>query len=1047
MPKPHAESSPPGSKSTDIGHPVLVRFFQGLVRRPIAVLMACLALAGMSVIATGRIPIELIPAGFGSSSVTVSAPWSGANPGEIEQKVVLPLEDELRTLTGVQDILAVAGAGSATIVLNFPGNYDMDQAHAEVSDRIERVRPRLPREVDRITVRRWNSGDMPVMWMGVRYPVVDPERSQEILSETLQPRLEAIEGVASANIRGILPTSVRILLDEERVAANRVDIGALVRQLQSDNISSPLGDLDAAGSRFLVRMDERFATLEEIENFVVRPGLKLKDIGRVVKVRSAPEHFFRVDGDYTLGVAISKETSANTFDVCKRITEIVENEFPQDAQLGRFEYSIFWNEGDNIRTILTNLIEDAALGGLIASLVLFAFLRRVGLTLLISVSIPFSVLVALTWIWASGGSFNLFTMTGIAIAIGMLVDNAVVIVEAIFTRLMRKESLYDATTKGPAEVMLAVVTATLTTVVVFLPLIFMSEERNARLVSSAMGIPLCVSLIGALILAIFIVPVFSRNAMREKSMQALAERMQKRETQSYGPLGRLQGFFTKLVGWSLDHRFRAFTLAGLFLASGAFARAGSSFSAEGSMGGSQLSINFDLSEGTTLYDADQAVAELEKTILSSEFKEGIQKPTIGIQYDRSGGNINMWHDDKPLPDEEKAIRKYFKEHVPDSAIFDFKFERGFDERNTTDEHWVRVQLTGPDSLSVEQYAEQLRAIARSETDIKEVADPARTTREMRLSLDRDRMNRLGISSQAVLGTIEWGLRGFMVSRFETERSDIPLILEFDDPDVPDRERLKEMMLMIPSGGVIPLDSIADFKSARAPSSISRRNGLTSAVVGLLPHNDDIRERRLLLERLTDQLKLPEGYSWKQVGGWSGFSQDMGEMKTAFTLSIALVFLLMGLLFNSLVLPFSVLSTIWFAVTGANWAFKLTGTPMDLMGMVGMIVLAGVVVNNGIVLVDRILQHEAIGLDRRDAILQATRDRLRPVLMTALTTIFGLLPIALSEETGMGFSFKGLAIGVAGGLAFTTFFTLWIVPLLYATFNDFGALVSRRFNKA
>ncbi|MBT5119852.1 MAG: efflux RND transporter permease subunit [Planctomycetes bacterium] len=1041
MPEPHPDDQ------RDLGNPTLQRFFQGLVRRPIAVLMACLALAGMSLIAAGRIPVELIPSGFGSSSVTVNAPWVGANPGEIEQRVILPLEDELRTLPGVQDILAVASAGSATVVLNFPGNYDMEQAHAEVSDRIERVRPLLPREVDRITIRRWNSGDMPIMWMGVRYPVTDRERSQEILAEVLQPRIEAIEGVASARVNGIPPSSVRILLDEDRVAANRVDIGALVRQLQADNIASPLGDLDAAGSRFLIRMDARFESLEEIENFVVRPGLKLKDIGRVAKVRSAPEHFFRVDGDYTLGVAISKETSANTFEVCKRIQKVVENEFANDAQLGRFEYSIFWNEGDNIREILTNLVRDAALGGLIASLVLFAFLRRVGLTLLISVSIPFSVLVTLTWIWASGESFNLFTMTGIAIAIGMLVDNAVVIVESIFTRLMRKESLEDACTKGPSEVMLAVTTATLTTVVVFLPLIFMSEERNTRLVSSAMGIPLCISLIGALILAIFIVPVFSRNVMKEDSMQELAIRMREREKRGGGLLSKLQNFFTRLVGWSLDHRFRAFTLAGLFLASGAFARAGNSFSGGEMMGGSQLSIKFSLSEGTTLYDADQAIAELEKTILAKPFKEAIDDPVIGIQYDRSGGTVNMWHDSKPSPDEEKVIREYFKENAPATAIFDFQFERSFDERNSTDEHWVRVQLSGPDSLSVEQYAASLREIARADSAIKEVADPARTTREMRVSLDRDRMSRLGISSQAVLGTIEWGLRGFMVSRFETERSDIPLILEFDDPDVPDRERLKEMMLMLPTGGVVPLDTIADFKSARAPASISRRNGLTSAIVGLLPFNEDIRERRVLLEQLTEQLELPEGYSWKQVGGWSGFSQDMGEMKTAFTLSIALVFLLMGLLFNSLVLPLSVLSTIWFAVTGANWAFKLTGTPMDLMGMVGMIVLAGVVVNNGIVLVDRILQHEASGLPRRDAILQATRDRLRPVLMTALTTIFGLLPIALSEETGMGFSFKGLAIGVAGGLAFTTFFTLWIVPLLYATFNDFGALVARRFNKA
>ncbi|HEX9792656.1 MAG TPA: efflux RND transporter permease subunit [Planctomycetota bacterium] len=1017
-------------------------FFRRLVTRPVAVLMLSLALIGTGLIAGLRIPIEMIPKGFSDSSVSITAPWPGANPLEIEQHVVRPLEEELRTIRGVNRLYGVAMDGQAVVVLGFPGTYDMDQAYAEVADRVERVRPRLPAEVDRLFLRRATTEDTPVMWLGVNYDATQRDEAQEIFADVLQPRIEQIDGVASVRINGLEPRSVRILLDEERVRANRVDVGALLRRLQADNVSVPVGDLDEAGARFIVRVDGRFDDLAEIESFPVDRNLRIKDIGRVVMARSVPDDLFRVNGGEALGVSITKETSANTFEVCARILKVIEEEFPADPVLGRFAYSVFWNEGDTVRESLASLVRDATIGGLIACAVLFLFLRRVRFTLLIAVSIPFSVLVTLAWLYFAGDSFNMFSMMGITISIGMLVDNSVVIVESIAQRRRDGESLDDACVRGPADMVLPVVTATLTTVVVFLPLIFLSADRNARIFTTSIGIPLCVALMAALLLSIVIVPVAARHLSKGSEHP--------RGSRFAAWMGRIPliGLFgsgmPRLARWAVEHRLAALLLAAAFVASILVAGSGNSFQPGQLSGfGGQTEVSFDFAANTTLDDAQAEVLRMEAVILGPML-EKLGSPDVGVSFSDRSGELYLWHKTDPHPDRVEAMIKRLQEELPKRSAVHYKFGGEFQRQNEKDERWLRLALTGPDTLEVGRLAELVRTAANARPeDFERVAEEEDPAREIRVSLDRERMQRVGSNSTAVLGMIEWSLRGLMVSRFETERGDVPIIMEFDEAADPDRSVLEELAVAsFADGRQLPLNAMATFEHARGPASIFRRDGLTMEVVGLKPLSKDMKRNAAALRSLMTEIDLPEGYRWSETGGFTDFQADMSELKGAFMLAIVLVFLLMGLLFESLVLPFSVLVTILFAVVGAMWTFKLADQPIDLIGMIGMIVLAGVVVNNGIVLVDRILRLQAVGVPRNDAIERAVADRLRPVVMTALTTICGLLPIALAEPTGNGISFRSLAIGVSGGLAFTTFFTLWVVPLFYSLLQDLGMMLRR-----
>lgn len=1015
----------------------LVRFFRELVQHPIGVLMISIALLGMSLIAAQRIPLELVPAGISNSNIRINAAWPGANPSELEQKVLKPMEKELRSLTNLEEIISWAGDGSVGFNLEFPGNIDMDLVYSEVADRVERARPLLPTEVDRILISQEGMDQFPVMFAGIQYNGVDEEVAQDMIANVLVPRIEAIDGVASANSWGLTPLSVRIWLDEQKVFANRVDIGSLVARLQGDNVSAPVGDLDDAGSRTIIRVDSRFTSLEEIENFPVSDDLLVKDIGRVTKVRSAPEFLFKFDGEFSTTIQVTKESSANTFELCERLQHELEVALPLDPVLGRFDYLVYFNQGEMIGQSIQELVDDSLLGGGIACLVLFLFLRRLSYTLLITLSIPFAVLIALSYLYFSGSSLNLMSMMGITISIGMLVDNSVVIVESIFKRRERGADTLDSISRGPSEVMLAIITATLTTVVVFLPLMFLTEDRVQRVIASSIGMPMIVALLSALVLSIVMVPVAARF-LQHKGTRG------KKQAKSAGHLPKwMTSPLLRSLDWSLRHRFRAVVLCGLILMSGGVATAGRSSAGSGGDNEGQIDIGFDFTDDTLLIDGHEEVLLMEEVLNSDAFKERFPDIDTGIWFDKYNGQMMIWPE-KPLKVREKEeLTDYLHENLQKRARVNFRFEKDFSQGSSRDDVWTRIRIEGPESLGVQEILDEVREAALVSEDFTEVSKDRGKDREILVSLDRERMSRLGVNSRSVIGNIEWTMRGFMVSRFETPNLDLPLIIEYDEPTNPDRSSLEEMIIAT-DDNLVPLSTFAEFTDSRSPSGIFRRNGKLSDSIGLKAAGEDIKANYAAAAQLMEGIEMPEGYRWTQDGGWTKTQDEIEDLMKAMGLAVGLVFLLMGLLFNSVVLPLSALTTIAFAILGANWAFYIMDQPFGPMEVIGMIVLAGVVVNNGIVLIDRILQFERRGTPTRQAILDAVQDRMRPVFMTALTTVCGLLPIALSEPSGNGMNFQGLAIGIVGGITVATFFTLTVVPLSFSLLRDLGALFANAF---
>ncbi len=1136
------------------------RWLGRAVRRPVTLFVTMAAMLVVSVIAYLRIPVEMMPSGMRDNGLRVIIPNPGASAQENEREVARVIEEQVRTLAGIEEIHTTASEDRVTIRVEYEREVDMDLAKAELRDRLERARPQLPDTVERIVVWSWDNDQMPLMWLALLHD--DTERSDFLVEEVVKRRLEAVDGVSQAEFYGMLDDSVRILLDEDRVRAAGLDIGALIRRLSADNFASPLGEVEDGGRRVLVRSDMRFRSLEEIERYPIGNGQTIADVGEVARVQTVRDRLSRIDGQFAYFGSIGKESTANIVETAREVKRALE-ELEADPRLeGKLAFLPLFSQGDLIESSLAQLRSTALWGGLLAAVVLLVFLRRVRVTLSVALSIPVSALLALAWVHFTGGTFNVLTMTGITLGIGMLVDNSVVVIENISRLHARGRSSRDAAVEGVGEVGLAVMLATLTTVVVFLPLIFMSGNPIIRIMFGALGLPLCVSLLFSLLVALVFLPALAarilgpRHPAAERAAAAAApigrlpvalltgagralgavlgaggagllvvarallavltplrwplalgllalgawrglelggglaplapllvpevapaatrgplaaspylppaaallgalllafgtpvwrrllaggaawRRADRTRTTSASSLVELAERANRaLLGWSLSHRLLASGLALLAFLSWQVPLAKMTVTPFGEdEDRSQISVRVRLEDNFTLAEASREMERYEAIVTAHAAELGHDH--VSARFDDQGGELSLYWDE-PLSEERAArTRRELEALLPRLPGHELRFY-GEEQVDTRSRSLVTFQILGPDHETLQALG--ARALARLERvpGLSQLETPASgAPRQVRVELDVEKAWQLGVTADIALQNIAWALRGFSLPRFQEPGRELPFYVEYDEEQVAGLSTLRDLSIFTGTGPVA-LSSVADLDFARAPDSIYRHNG--RAVFNIVGRVDD-PNRQLEVSRAgyeaLRELELPRGFALgDETSVGARQIEEIQEMKNALMFSIVLVFLLMSILFESLVKPFAVLFTIPFAMVGAYWTLYLTGTAMDSVGYIGLIILVGVVVNNGIVLIDRIDRLHAAGLERREAVLEGGASRVRPILMTACTTVFGLFPMVLAEPPSQGIDYRALGTCVAGGLALSTFFTLWVVPLAYTIVLD------------
>jgi HAE1 family hydrophobic/amphiphilic exporter-1 len=1013
------------------------------LERRIGVLVLVASTIVVGIVAAVTVPLELIPSGFSPPFLVVVVPWADAPPAEVVDKIVLPLEDELSTVRGLDTLNSFSASGFARIFMSFKSGTDMDVAYREVRDRIERARPRLPDDADRIFIRKEDESAIPVYVLGL---AVDPDISDAytlIQNEIVLP-IQRLDGVANVEVNGILEKEIFIELDRERTEGAGLNIYQLAQELGDDNFTLASGDVRAGDRKLLLRSVARYGSLEELENRMVAPRVRLKDVGTVRY--ASPEARFRVRANSRPAVAlvVLKEGQANTLEVARAVRTEVER-MEDNPRLQTIGMVPLFDQGRVIVESLDTLLASGRIGGIFALIVLFFFLRRLRLTLIITLAIPLSLLIALTAMFFAGESLNILSLLGLMISVGLLVDNSVVVAENIHRLHREGFSRRDAAIRGAGEIALAITMATLTTIIVFLPVSLV--EGQAQFFLLRLSLPISVALLGSLAVAGIVIPLATYLTLRDGQPSANPVAVGYRrfrlllEHAYEASFGRLNRGYSRLLAVFLRRRADLILLILLVTAAtGALVASGRvRFVEVQEEERSGFEVEVRLPDATTLEEAEAFFLECEGIVEGAA--EELDLSGWFIFHRERFGEVQGWFNNPRTNDlTPREVTEKVLEMLPERpGVRYYTGDEAQGEERGDQVHVVA--LYGEDADELERVAgdlEQLFASVPGVLGVKASADPAPS--ELALVIDRERAQQHQISPRVVAGMVGYALRGQQLSRYRAGGLDIPVRVRFVEED---RDSLAELTsFYVPAGerGFVPLGTVTDLRYLQQPRTIFRRDKRLTRTITLELEEGTESDARRRIAALQARLDLPEGVRIGAPPGRAGPDEDLAAIRFAILLSIVFIYLLMGFLFESFALPLSIIGTIPLAGLGVVWVHAAMGLNIDFLGAVGVVLLIGVVVNNGIVLIDYVNRLRLEGMARTDALLTAASRRFRPIMMTALTTICGMIPVTLSGANSIGLSYTSFGLTLIGGLTTATLLTLLVVPVLYTLIEDIRELV-------
>lgn len=1001
------------------------------VRRPVTVLMGFLAMLVTGVIAMADIPLQMMPSGFDPPFMWVWVPYNDSTPSETDQKIVGPVQEHLSTVPGLKDMDSRASTGSAGFGLEFHQGMDLDEAYNSVVDRMERAMPDLPDDVEGYGIWRFDPDDEPIIWAGASIPeeIEDPHH---VMIDVVQKRLERVPGVAKVEVWGVDEKVVWIDFDRDALFSHGVNLYELMGTLGSDNFQLASGRIDDRGQVRYVRSLARYETLEELARTPVRPGVVLEDVAEIHYRVEPGASIWHLDGKESAGLGITKESSANTVQVAAAVRDAFA-ELETDSRVHGVGFTTFFDQGQLIEESIDNLATTAIQGGIFAVIILFIFLREIRMTLLIAASIPLSLVMTVTVLYFTGGSLNLLSLMGLMIAVGMVVDNAIVVVETIYRRRQAARDAAEAAIDGTSEVNLAITLSTLTTMVVFLPLILMSNDAMFSFFMGALGFPVVFALGASLIVALVFTPL-STVYLKDTAVKADPRWITWLATR-----------YSRGLRWVLSHRFDTFVGVLILLVATVvvpFEAVGCTDQADGAW--DDFDVRFELSPTFGYYERLEAIEAMEDVVLENQEAWQVRVFRTRLRSSSDQGSITIYLDEGVGDDEREQIREDVLAAMPEQAGVRVWSGRG--GAGPHGKNIVELRLEGEDPQVLLSLSQEVLRRARTGEGVlsAELGMEDDGSDEIRLQVDRDATARYGVSASSIGQTLAFAMRGNQLPEFRDGDQDVTVYARFQYEDRQDLETLLDFPLWSPTTqSQIPLRALTDAEVGKGFGTIYRQDGRTSLPISIEFEEDvEIFDAFGRIGVTMQGLELPRGYEWNTGSRMDDQMENDRARNLALLLSVTFVFLIMGVLFESWLLPMAIITTIPMALFGVYWTLYLTNTPLDVMGGVGLVILVGVVVNNGIVLIDLVTQLRAQGMTRDEALVAAGERRLRPILMTAMTTIVGLLPMAVGSSTFIGIPYAPLGRVVAGGIAAATVLTLFFVPFLYASLDELRSFWTR-----
>jgi len=996
------------------------------LHRPVTTIVIFVALALIGLIATRLLPLEKFP-DIEFPGIIIQIPYPGSTPEEVERLITRPIEEALATLSGVERMYSSSSENQAQIFLEFGWGQSMGAKGIEARAKVDGIRHEMPADVRRILIFTGSLGELPILELRISSDR-DLSDSYDMLDRLLKRRLERLEGVSSVNLYGVDRREIRILLQPDRLAAHGITIDKVRDTLERSNFAVSAGRITDGGQRFSIRPRGDFESVGQIRSLVLNTeNLRLQDVADI-ELRSPDRDYGRhLDRSYAIGVSISKSTGSNMVDVTDRVMAEVEEigKLPQMQGINIFDLD---NMGDSVRKSLGDLLNAGSIGALLALIVLYIFLRQVTTTIVVTASVPFSLLITLGALYFADLSLNMLTMMGLMLAIGMLVDNAVVVTESIFRhRLLDPDNPLEATLRGVKDVGIAVIAGTLTTIIVFVPIMF-GAQNDISVFMTHVGITIIVALLASLLIAQTLVPM-------------LAARIEvPPQPKSGSGMARLTEGYISSLQWILVRPWKTFGGIVLICLIGIAPLVLQlvKFDAFPQDVGRRLYMPLHIEGEHPLELVEDTVSTIEDYLFDNQ--EDFDIRSVYSYYEKGDASIVVLlteEDDATLSTADVIER--IEANLPVIAIGKPSFQ--FDQQGGGD--GFSLQISG-DSTGIlnELGIEVMRLLATIEglEDLRSDAEAG--DREVQITVDRERAAAAGLTTEEIARDIGVAMRGLNLREFRGPSGEVDVRLAFRESDKQSIDQLADLPLYAPDGRRLPLGAVANFRIGSAPDTIQRTDRQTAVILSAnLEEEASLETVKPKVEALMGEFDLPPGYNWKFGRGFERQDETQQMMATNILLGIACIFLVMAALFESMLFPFSIiLGSIVFSVFGVFLFFAATGTTFSFMASIGIMILIGVVVNNGIVLVDHINNLRIQGMPRNEAIVEAGRDRLRPILMTVGTTIVGLAPLAISTTQigGDGPPYFPMARAIIGGLAFSTVVSLLVVPALYAYFDTLAA---------
>jgi HAE1 family hydrophobic/amphiphilic exporter-1 len=1000
---------------------------RGAIHRPVTTAMIYLAVAFLGLVAFTKLPIDLLPdISFPTLNITTNYP--GAGPQEVEREVTILLENALSTVPGVTQISSNSVEGRSSIQLRFNWGTDLDMAANDVRPAIDRIRDRLPDGAETPRVAKFDPNLFPIVLLGIEARG-DVDALRDLAENEYKPRFEQIPGVANVDVRGGRERQVHVLLDRQRLEALGLSDREVTAALRAEATVEPGGDVRVGTQRRVVRTTGRFTSVDDIARVVVatRQGLPVRvgDLAQVVDTREDPSSLVRINGRPGILLAISKQSGTNTVAVARsifRVAEEINAQFPQARLLTINDGSRF------IRRSIDNLRSAALVGAALTVVVLLAFLRNVSSTLIISTAIPTSILATFLLMFWGGFTLNLITFGGLALAVGMLVDNAIVVLENIFRHREEGRPALLAAEEATREVGTAIMASTLTTVVVFLPMFF--TTGIASVLFRPLAYMVTFALLCSLVVALTLIPALAARALVMGHGRGATGRLATVAERAFSAVE--DGYRAVLVrAMRRPVVVIAPAVALIVVAFSALPLLGRETFPQADERGFFMIVQ--LPRGTALDVSDATARRLEQLLIAQTPGTDLVLSLVGSTFAATSTHVttfrvSLTREAPPTQEVIADLRRRIR--IPGATVIFRPFSSLFFFRSPDP---ISIDLRGFDLEVGNATARRLRSVLEGIPGVTDVqVSREESAEEFTVQVDPLKAAAFGTTAAQVAASVRTYVEGRTAALWRSGGEDIEVVVRLREADRLTPDRLAALPISTPRG-IVPLRQLAQVTGTPGPTQIQRRNReRVITLTGNITGRDVASTLRDVRSTVLAQ-RLPEGFAVAFSGEFEEQQESFSQLLTGFLMSLVLVYMVMAAQFERLFEPFLIMAAVPFALVGVLAALLLTGTTLNVQSGLGAIVLVGVAVNNAIVLIDYALQLQHRGLPVLEAVARAGQRRLRPILMTTSTTVFGLLPLALGVGEGAELQ-APLARAIVGGLVTSTIASLFLIPAFYVVLD-------------